>query len=112
MSRNVLVQLVVSALVFFVAFRVLSFLGPVFVMLGLVGLVAWLVSRNPAAKAAVKGWAQNLRPSARERPQRPAPRSPASAPPPPDRPLTHEERAAFDDIVRGEDSDEGRGPRA
>lgn len=107
-SRNMVLQMAMSALVFFLVFRLLSFFGLGMVLLVGLGVGAWyLFAKRPDV---IARWKSNL--TSKVSTSR---RSPSVAPPPPmqDRPLTHDERTAFNDLVRGYDSPrpEDRSPR-
>lgn len=110
LNKNMVLQLVVSALVFFLAFRLLSFLGGGLVLLLLLGVGIWVLLRNPAAKARVGGWVRGLgrSGSSSSTSGAQAPRRPRA---PEDRPLSHEEREAFNDIVRGQNPEGGSSQR-
>lgn len=94
-SRSMVAQIVVSALVFFVAIQVFHFLGFGFVLVVLLGVALWYFVfgnglRAQHTRQRVSAWFSRGR----------APRGRRAAPPIPDKPLNVRERDAFDDLVR------------
>lgn len=91
-SRNMVLQIALSALVFFLVFRLLSFFGLGLILVIGLGVAAWyLITKRPDVLAGWKADATSSRPA-----------TPSVTQPEPmrDRPLTHRERAVFDDLTR------------
>lgn len=106
-NRHMMLHFAVTALLFFVAFRFLSFIGLPLVLLIALGVGGWyLFTKKPEL---VAEWKQKIKARV---PEAPKPRKPR---PKSERPLNSRERRAFDDLernFRSEDTGEGRSTRS
>lgn len=99
MNRSMVKQMALSALIFFLVFRLLSFLGLGFLLVLALAVGAWyLVRKRPDLIERGKAWVTARRPRAPRMP-RPAPRAMK------DKPLKPDERAAFENLARDFDRD-------
>lgn len=94
-NRTTVFQLVVSAILFFLLIRFLSFLGVALVLTILVFALVWYGYRTVTGSTALSSRWEAWRD--RKFPTRPADTRPVQ---PPDATLTHDERATFNEIAQ------------